>query len=139
MAERDSLRVIPLLFLTAFLAPYLILLARYGIAFAVDEYTLWVFFFTLAQALASAAFSVVAGLALLPIYVRAPALKPVVMATVWGWEKLKCPPPIEVGQKMRALAVAAPYAGDKVLKYLVKRVSHRDLVAFVEGTRILPV
>jgi len=61
------------------------------------------------------------------------------MATVWGWEKLKCPPPIEVGQKMRALAVAAPYAGDKVLKYLVKRVSHRDLVAFVEGSRILPV
>jgi len=26
-----------------------------------------------------------------------------------------------------------------VLKYLVKRVSHRDLVAFVEGSRILPV
>jgi len=79
MAERDSLRVIPLLFLTAFLAPYLILLARYGITFAVDEYTLWVFLFTLAQALASAVFSVAAGLALLPIYVRLPALKPVVM------------------------------------------------------------
>ncbi|AFA40758.1 Cytosine deaminase-related metal-dependent hydrolase [Pyrobaculum oguniense TE7] len=60
------------------------------------------------------------------------------MATVWAWEKIRCIPPIEPGRPLRALAVVAPYAGDKVLKYLVKRVAHSDLIAFVEGSRITP-
>jgi hypothetical protein len=55
------------------------------------------------------------------------------MAALWPWEKLRCNPPIEPGQPLRALAVAAPYAGDKIYKYLVKRVSHRDLIAVIKG------
>ncbi|ACB39981.1 amidohydrolase family protein [Pyrobaculum neutrophilum] len=60
------------------------------------------------------------------------------MATVWGWEKMRCVPPIEPGHRLRAIAVAAPYAGEKVLKFLVKRAAHTDLVAFVEGSSIEP-
>lgn len=60
------------------------------------------------------------------------------MATVWGWEKMRCIPPIEPGHRLRALAVAAPYAGEKVLKFLVKRAAHTDLVALVEGASIEP-
>ncbi|MGC9050997.1 chlorohydrolase [Pyrobaculum sp.] len=58
------------------------------------------------------------------------------MAALWPWEKLRCNPPIETGQPLRALAVAAPYAGDKIYKYLVKRVSHRDLIAVIMGDRV---
>ncbi|MEM4438708.1 MAG: chlorohydrolase [Pyrobaculum sp.] len=59
------------------------------------------------------------------------------MATVWAWEKLRCSPPIEPGKPLRGLAVAAPYTGNKVLKFLVKRTSHRDVIAFIEGGRLL--
>ncbi len=59
------------------------------------------------------------------------------MATVWNWEKVKCLPPIEVGLPMRAMAVAAPYAGDKVVKFLVKRATSRDIYAFVEGGKVI--
>ncbi|MEZ0318931.1 MAG: chlorohydrolase [Pyrobaculum sp.] len=61
------------------------------------------------------------------------------MTTVWGWEKVGCPPPIQPGVKLRALAVEAPYAGDKVLKYLAKRATQKDIIAFVEGAAIVPV
>ncbi|MEM1598924.1 MAG: chlorohydrolase [Pyrobaculum sp.] len=61
------------------------------------------------------------------------------MATVWGWEKVGCPPPIQPGARLRALAVETPYAGDKVLKYLVKRATQKDVIAFVEGASITPV
>jgi len=60
------------------------------------------------------------------------------MATVWGWEKIKCLPPIAPGHRLKALAVAAPYAGDKPLKYLVKRATHADIIAFLEGAEIIP-
>ena len=60
------------------------------------------------------------------------------MATVWNWEMVKCAPPIEPGNRLRALAVAAPYAGSNVLKYLVRRATHADIVAFIEGSEIIP-
>ena len=60
------------------------------------------------------------------------------MATVWNWEKVRCVPPIAPGHKLRALAVAAPYIGGNVLKYLVKRATHADIVAFLEGASIRP-
>jgi len=60
------------------------------------------------------------------------------MATVWGWEKTRCVPPIAPGHRLKALAVAAPYAGDKPLKYLVKRATHADIIALLEGVEIIP-
>ncbi|MEM1903571.1 MAG: chlorohydrolase [Pyrobaculum sp.] len=61
------------------------------------------------------------------------------MATIWGWEKLRCPPPIAEGQRLRALAVAMPYDSGKIYKFLVKRVSHRDLIGFVEGREVVAI
>ncbi|MGC9130369.1 MAG: iron ABC transporter permease [Pyrobaculum sp.] len=62
----------PLFFLIAYATPYALLLANYGVALAVDSYTLWVFGFTVAQALLSAALSLAGGFALLPAYLRLP-------------------------------------------------------------------
>ena len=69
----------PLFFLSAFTAPYLILLAKYGVSLQVDSYVLWVFAFTWAQAAASAALSLAVGLAPVPAYVRFPWVKPVAL------------------------------------------------------------
>jgi len=60
------------------------------------------------------------------------------MATVWNWEKVRCIPPIAPGHRLHALAVAAPYIGGNLLKYLVKRATHADIVAFLEGASIQP-
>lgn len=69
----------PLFFLSVFTAPYLILLAKYGVFLQVDSYVLWVFAFTWAQAAASAALSLAVGLALVPAYVRFTWVKPVAL------------------------------------------------------------
>jgi hypothetical protein len=60
------------------------------------------------------------------------------MATVWNWEKVRCVPPIAPGHRLHALAVAAPYIGGNLLKYLVKRATHADIVAFLEDASIRP-
>lgn len=69
----------PLFFLSVFTAPYIILLAKYGVSLQVDSYVLWVFAFTWVQAAASAALSLAVGLALVPAYVRFPWVKPVAL------------------------------------------------------------
>lgn len=68
-------KVAPLFFLAAYTAPYLVLAGRFGLSLHVDDYTWWVFQFTVGQALASAAASLAVGVLLVPAYVRAPLVK----------------------------------------------------------------
>lgn len=79
VAEGNRLRLVPLFYLAVFLSPYLALFPRYGFSPVFDPYVAWVFLFTLAQALASAALSVAVGLALLPAFVRIPFVKSVAL------------------------------------------------------------
>ncbi|MEM0370531.1 MAG: iron ABC transporter permease [Pyrobaculum sp.] len=72
-------RVVPLLFLSLYTAPYITLVGRYGLAFYLDEYVVWVFQYTIAQALASSALSILVGILLIPTFVKYPFLKPVVL------------------------------------------------------------
>lgn len=56
-----------------------------------------------------------------------------------GLGEAEVPPPIAEGQRLRALAVAMPYDSGKIYKFLVKRVSHRDLIGFVEGREVVAI
>lgn len=84
VAERNRLWVKPygipaLFFLTVFSTPYVLLLTQFGVSLQLDSYTLWVFLFTVVQAAASAILSIALGLALLPAYLRAPWVRPLVL------------------------------------------------------------
>lgn len=61
------------------------------------------------------------------------------MATVWNWEKVGCLPPIDVGLSLRAIALSAPYTGDKIYKFLVKRATAGDIYAFIERGQVVKI
>ncbi|MEZ0247647.1 MAG: chlorohydrolase, partial [Thermoproteus sp.] len=59
------------------------------------------------------------------------------MAATWPWEKLRCGAPLEVGASVKAVAVALPYPTHNVYKFLVKRAGGQDVLAFMEGDRVV--
>jgi len=83
VAEGNRIRLAylipPLFYLAVFVAPYIILLAQYGIVISLDSYTAWVFAFTVVQALLSAVLALGGAFLILPAYLKAPWLKPVLL------------------------------------------------------------